>query len=368
MSVGAGAQALSNVAAKDQALIAARLSPYASDGLARAAVLSLRPGKNELSFDTQLAIAPAREAFRREPLNTEAAAILSMTQKSQADRHMAVNSVTRLSRRGRVLNFAVLQDAMVQNDSQQSIAVLNKVLLVYPGFMPRLMPTLLTYLTDPSSIPQFRQILETNPVWADEFFSSSNISADALVNLGKLRLALGNRVKLDESTDRLLIARLVKTGKLPQALALREKLTGTRAGQEDYTIDWKAEYPPFDWTFVDKRKIFARRDVTAQSLRIKIAAGQGGVLASRIVRKPKDARVLSLSHSLSPASELNEVKLSATCATSTTKLLTSSFRKSSVTLNLGDGPCDWLVIAITGRAWSTGGAISGQIDALKFSQ
>ena len=172
-AAGSGAQALSNVAAKDQPLLAARLSPYASDALGRVAVRSLRPGKDKLSFDTSASVGPALEAVRREPLSTEAAAILAIAHETSVDRHSAVIDILRLTRRGRVLNIVALQDAMMQKDTDEAIAALNTTFLVYPGFVSQLMPTLIAYLSDPSSIPQFRQVLETNPIWADKFFTAS---------------------------------------------------------------------------------------------------------------------------------------------------------------------------------------------------
>lgn len=366
-SLGAGAQALSNVYAANNPALAAALSPYASGALEQLALAGMRTGADGLTLDTADGVAPAREALRREPLASEAAAILSISRETLADRRASTAAVARLSRRGRVLNFAVLQDAILRNDAERSIDALNNLFFIYPGFLPRFLPTMTAYLGDKSNIIYFRKILETDPAWADQFFTS-NVSGEALANMAQLRIALAESVTLTEETDRRLVARLAVEGLWAESFELHEHLTRSIPIDDDESVSWQADYPPFDWNLADGRRLYARRDTTGLSLRIRIAPGQGGLLASRIVRVPAGARSLSLSHSLAPASSLKNVTLSATCVESQTEVATSAFRPGTAKLTINSQLCDWIAISITGRAWSRESEITGEIDRLEFGR
>jgi hypothetical protein len=348
-SLGAGAQALSNVYADKNPVLAVALSPYASDALEQLTLARLRTGADGLTLDAS------------------DAAILSISQETPAGRRASTAAVARLSRRGRILNFAILQDAISRNDAQQSIDALNNLFFIYPGFVPRFLPTMVSYLGDPSNISQLRKILETDPAWADDFFVS-NVSGEVLVNMAQLRIALGDSVTLTEETDRHLVARLASAGLWTESFDLRERLTDdvTITGEE--AINWQADYPPFDWNLADDRHLYARPDTTGLKLRIRIAPGQGGLLASRVVNVPADARSLSLSHSLVPASGLENLTLSATCVESQTELAATAFRPMTAKLTFNGERCDWIAIAIAGRAWSNESAITGEIDRLEFGR
>ncbi|MGB7409231.1 MAG: hypothetical protein WA908_12060 [Pontixanthobacter sp.] len=367
-ALGAGAQGLSNVATKKNPSLAASLSPYASEPLEQIMLGNLRPEDSGDAIDTSDAVSPARQAFKREPLATEAAAILAMTLGTQDSRNSAIEAVNSLSRRGRAMNLAVLQNAVPRNDSERSIQVLNNAFLVYPNLAQQWLPSMRAYLADAQNIPAFHKVLQTDPAWADAFFESSNVSANVLVNLARLRITLDKSVALEHETERMLITRLAKANLWPEAFALHASLTGDASTEKSMTIDWQADYPPFDWEFADERRFYARSDAGGRALRVRITPGKGGLLAGRIVQVPTGARTLSLTHSLEPARGLENMTLSAACVGSEAEIASTKFRIQNATVSLADASCEWIAIAIVGRVFSTGSAIKGEIDRLEFKR
>ena len=363
----AGAQAYSNHNIRENTATAAALSPYAAEPYERLAIASLRAEGETVYFDTPLARTFAEKAFRRGPLEANAAAILAMSLPDDTDRRDILGDASKLTRRDRILSLAVLQEAAEDRDSPAIMSTLNRLFLASPSVVSRFLPLYVSYLEDDALLPDFQATLATGPVWADRFFQTGNLSQKQLGNMARIRASLPEGVAVSAESDRVLIARLAASGQLPQALTLYEELGGGETFGLDEAISWEDENPPFDWSFVGERGFYARPSGDGETLRVRVAPGKGGPIAARLLRRPENARNLEFTNALGRSRNIENFDIEVACAVTGETLASQQIEPGRTAIALGDEACKWIGVTLTGRVWSTARQVDGTVMAFRFT-
>ena len=366
LGAGACSQALSNVLAQQHPFLAATLSPFAGSPLEKLVRSSAEISERGAVIPNQASVEFAKRARLRDPLATEAGAILALSETSSITRNEVISSLLELSRRGRFLSFATLQNSAAKEDIPGGILALDRMLRLYPGYSKRLMAPLMTYIEQDGALPAFEQVLSTKPEWRNDFFSAPSVTDEGLHNLAVLRLRLGPDYPLNDASQTQLIAKLIAKGMWDDALAIRDMHVQKLDVEPNATLAWINEDPVFDWVFADKREIFARPNPGRDHLRIKVQPGQGGILAAKLIRLPRDAHSLKYRHELQPSQDLENFSLSLACAKSEKLIATTSLVIKEGKLDISKAQCEWAYITLIGRVFSTGLEVEGRFDQLRF--
>ncbi|MBX7535468.1 hypothetical protein K3175_07320 [Qipengyuania sp. GH1] len=366
LAAGACSQALSNVIAYQQPFVAATLSPFAGSPLEKLVRTSAEINDQGAVIPNRASVEFAKQARLRDPLATEAAAILALSQPTSRARNEVISSLLELSRRGRFLSFAALQNSVETENMPGGILALDRMLRLYPGYSKQLMAPLMAYVEQDEALPAFEKVLSTRPEWRNAFFSASSGSEAGLHNLAVLRLSLGPDYPLSDASQNQLIAKLIAKGMWDEALSIRDVNIKRMGVDENPTLAWINEDPIFDWVFADKRQIFARPNPERDYLRIKVQPGQGGILAAKLLKLPRGARSLKYSHELQPSHDLRNFSLSLACAKSEKLIATTSLVRKEGQLNISQAQCEWVYITLVGRVFSTGLEVEGRFHQLQF--
>ena len=366
LAAGACSQALSNVIAQQHPFLAATLSPFASSSLEKLVRSSADISEQGAVIPNQASIEFAKRARLRDPLATEAATILALSETSFGKRNEVISSLLDLSRRGRFLSLAALQNSAENEDIPSGILALDRMLRLYPGYSDQLMAALMTYIEQDRALPAFEQVLSTRPKWRNDFFSAPSATEEGLHNLAVLRLRLGPDYPLNDASQTQLIAKLIAKGKWDEALAIRDMHTQRKSVGESSSLAWISEDPIFDWVLANNRQMFARPNPGRDQLRIKVQPGQGGILAAKLIRLPRGSHSLKYRHELQPNQDLKNFSLSLACAKSEELIAKVSLVRAEGQLDISHAQCEWVYIALTGRVFSTGLEVEGIFDQLLF--
>ena len=352
LAIGSSAQALSNIQARKSPQLATLASPLASEALEILARNSLEVTENGEVKPSQQSLSLAKEAYQASPLATEALAILAVGQETETERSEAIEAALRLSRRGRVLGAVSLQNSLEIEHTEGVIRAMNRLVTQYPSLAHSMVTPMIGYVKDEEALLTFREILAAQPEWRDAFFSANARDEATLRNLARLRVAMGADYPLREGTDQQLSNRLVQQQLWPEALRLHsldKRIEEIVLGQP---ISWNSERPPFHWQLSDEFKFRARAGKNSREVAIRIDPGQGGRLASRILPIPPGAQALTIVSKGMDGPE-GALEWSASCVEGTDKFARAEISKRRSSLRVGDAPCKWISVEITGRVFST---------------
>ncbi len=360
--------ALSNALARKSPETAAPLSAYSADAYLQLAMQEIGTGAADGTLDVSQAQDQAMQAFARDGLSTEAAAILAMAQADADQRAATLDAVSELSLRGRLLNFGLMQSAAEAGDNEAALAALDRLMVLYTNVRSQLIPAMAAYLEDESTLPAFEQVLRTDPEWAGSLFSYRGGGPESVGALGRLRVELGDAVTIDPADDRQLLRSLVTADHWEEATALYALLGGSGAasGGDPNALDWANAFPPFEWQLADERDFHARPGRDNATVDIRIDAGRGGDFATRLVAWPEGTTHLWIEHSMEPLAQLSDMSVRLTCAETEEVLAEAEFMPSVTTAQLPQTECQWIEIALAGRAWTGRTGLSGEITAIRF--
>ncbi|WP_217272098.1 hypothetical protein [Sphingopyxis sp. BSNA05] len=244
-------QAVTNVLAKDQPVLAAGAFPLNGYALERVAL-------DRLNSPAAGSLAPLAERIvAKEPLSPVAWTILALSQQDAGKKARILLAAGELNRRTLMLQSNLLLLYASRDDFANSIAVLNQILTVSPEQQETMFPILIQALKDQRSVPEFAGALSNKPGWADPFLKAAAEDRDALANLTRLRMSLFGRLAIEPDTDKTIIAALVRAGDLDSAAMLYRKISGSSSGgpaasvQRQQKLDWSTDMPPFDWRLND---------------------------------------------------------------------------------------------------------------------
>lgn len=320
----------------------------------------------ELQTDSSLASgssqfqALALDAYVKQPLSPSALATLAAVSEEGIKADL-FEAVAQISRRDFVLQGLLLQHHSAQSNLPKSLAVLNQLLLVRVSQRPMVFDAFKGALLDPSSIEPFAGVLDTNPIWGDDFLVAAAKDSAVLTNLAVLRGRLDDENVAPE-TDKALALAFAANGNVSEAFRLYEN---TRSADDEQT-GWISDIAPFDWALTDERG-FSARSQNSETLTVRIQPGKGGVFARRLVEASALPNRLVARHAFSRQEQLKDLYLAISCADTGTEIARSSFDIDRVMVEMGDKPeaCQFFEIAFGGRAWSGRDAVAGSLSPLE---
>jgi len=360
------AQAISNVLANDQPLLAASVSPLNGFALERVALDHLKNQQDGLL--TPL----ARQVVAKEPLAPAAWTILALAQKDDAKKDAILLAASKLNRRTPLLQSNLLLLYASRDDYFNSIGVLNQILTVYPEQNQTLFPILIQAVKDEGSIPEFVRALSKSPSWSDSFLRAASADSDTLPNLTQIRMGLFDKVTVEPNTDKAIIGALVKAGRIESAAALYRRISepsarGMRGSARKFQkIDWGTTIPPFDWQLNDDPGARAQVGGKPERLAFFVKSGKAGTIAERLIVSPRAPFVLKIVHDMVPLAQLNDVEIRVQCAKSKEILIELAFLESPSSYPISGIPenCGMISISIFARAWSDKPDLKGEIRSI----
>ncbi|MAK99199.1 MAG: hypothetical protein CL807_01725 [Citromicrobium sp.] len=369
-AVAAGQQAFGNAVARvlpDTAAKASSSSPYPLEKLARANMAVGTQEQGFASVDVSKSLPYAREALDRSLLSPLSLAILAWNAPPE-QRERILAAASNISRREALLQTALMIQASARGDDAATLPIIDALLRVNPEATGTIGNGLVQALRQEAAIPELRKLMAGGAPWSDAFLISASRDAEAVDNLVRLRLALPPEADISPETDRELVVNLVRAGNFGGAIALYRAFdpSGKTAAQAQQ-LDWKAQFPPFDWGLADSYDAYARTRREG-GLAIRVQPGSGGVLATRMLDLPSQVTALRIEHAIDIAGDRDTLSAKLTCAGDGPELSAKDFTTSPVVLPVPARPagCDVLVLSIEGRAWSTGDTIEGPITAIKL--
>ena len=368
LAVGLGAQALSSVstrAAPEQAV-----SLFPANGLARErlAFIEFTVGvtdPEDASKAAQAASNSARAAMRTVALAPKAHAILAMAASDDDTRREILEIASRLNRRDLTLQSLILQEHIAEADYPATIATLDQLLRVHPERSREFFPVLVSALTREEAVPLFAEMLDGSSAWHNRFLNFAVKQPEALPNLALLRHEIFFD---DEDLDRALVTRFAALSDIEAAENLYRHVTGSDSGVFNQgVLDWRADYPPFEWLFVDQPGFRAQRSRKGNQLELAVRPGKGGPIAARLIKAPESPFAIRIKHRIAPVEKERDVRLQLTCEGRSNPFYDERFSRQGEGFRIDSLPsdCQFIVLAINPRAWSGRSALSGTVDQIE---
>lgn len=340
---------------------AARLGPASGpvQGVLAASIIMARSSAAGKSVLPPEALALADAAYRREPLSTQAVAILAS--RMAADDPGAALAVqeaaNRNTRRNTQLSVDLLASYGRLGKSADGLVVLDVLLRRQTPLQRDLLGAMSLEVRRSQLLGEYRRLLARKPPWSDIFWRQLAQTPEGLVNAAVLRQAFaqdGGRV--DPEVDALLIGALAQAGyyqagenlaatSFPKAVARRGNLV--RNG--NFTT--KPVIPPFDWEIRESSDFATAIDSRRHTLAVSASPGGRGEVARQLVRlvpgtaavsvalagRPEtgNARWLGLSLDCAgPKGEIGRALLETTVAQSQPKIVAVTCRWAWLRLTL----------------------------------
>lgn len=308
----------------------------------------------------------AHEAIVLEPLSPRALALLAVAQEDQAKKTALLIGASQVSRRDLILQALVLEQRGAAGDYLGAIGTIDEILRVHPERQAEFFPVLAKALEQPEAVGGFTKLLGRPLPWRDSFLDFAVAQPGVLENLAIVR----ERIDPDNKEfDRKLILQLAQTGRAKIAERLyRQVARGGDLTSGTMALGWNSEYPPFDWRLADQSGFRAQTGERPETLEIRVTPGNGGVIASRLVRNPERPVTLRMTHAVEPASQIKDVKLAVMCDGQTAPNYEAAFVAGENTFVVDQVPaCEYLIISIAARSWTGTRALSGTLSSLRVT-
>ncbi len=349
------AQAFSIAATKQSPKLAA--SALSSNGLALERIAfeqSLEGVVQEKGVPSpgKEAVRTALSAVQNDPLVPKAHIVLALSQLDESQRRKILDLANSANRRDLSLQGLVLQDAILDEDYDNSIATLDRILRVHPEYGGEFFPILVQALAQEETVATFATMLDGSSTWHKGFLEFAVRQSSVRPNLALLR---PNITLVDEEFDRRLIEGLARDGDIIRAVGVLESVTEGRTGFEGpRVLGWSSDYPPFDWRFVDTAGFRAQTTADGEALEVSIRPGKGGIFAERAILEPSAPLTISITHEITPVERAKDVRLELICGSNGASLLDEQFSPAQTRFSLAQLPrdCQYLKLALRARAWS----------------
>ena len=366
-------QASSSVLMLKQPAMAARLMPLNGLALEQAATRQFMVGvktEADIPISANKALPMAHRAFALDPLSPKSLAIMAMAEPDRAARRALLTKATALNRRDLLLQGLVLEEAVAAGDYDATLAAFDRILRVHPEQKAAFFPVLTDALKNPAAARELGALLEQDSTWHEEFLQFAAADKDALPNLARLRLS---RTDADPKIDQRLVAGLVQGGNIALAhqIYAKAKTDAQASGRSAAALGgWDSSFPPFDWKLADEAGFRAQPAIGSAALDVFIRSGKGGVLAERLIKSPPAGTALTIAHTLTPAAQVRDLRVQASCPGDETPVLDQPFQMQQmrVVLPALAGRCAFMRLALYGRSWSGRSAIRGEITRFDIAR
>lgn len=238
-----------------------------------------------------LALKAGRRTFESEPTNSTAISLMALSHQLNGDARGArrlYEDALRVAKRDRLANLWLLEDAS-QNGRIGYILDRYNVLLRTGGAASDLLFDVLgTALREEAIVPHLEDRLARRPPWAEQFWLKVTPNANAIGNVGRLRLRLLQRgVENAAGNDTDILRRLADNGEFVIAFELMRRLTGNesapRAPVRNEEFDRQSRFAPFDWETFSASGYKAEVDPKAGALVLYSEDPEGALLARQLI-------------------------------------------------------------------------------------
>ena len=307
----------------------------------------------------------ARATIASEALTPRAHGLIALAETDQGKRDRLLAAASALNRRDLFMQGIALERFVQQRDFSNSLATLDRLLRVHPEQKDYFFGILTAALRDERSLPAFAEILDGSSDWHRAFLLRASRNPEALGNLTRLRALLETK---DNTFDRELILRLANAGRYADAYAIYREVTGGGERQGRGTIPWTSDYAPFDWQLTEGTGLRGFAAPGSDELEVFVRRGEGGIVAQRVIAADPGGFAVELEHRLAPADQVRDVRLQLRCDGSRTPFYDERFELGPNRFEIGGIPagCDYLILAIHARAWSSRSQLRGTIGELRI--
>lgn len=308
----------------------------------------------------------ARLSYRHEPLTPSSHVVLAFSENDPDTRSQIVKLASQLDRRETRLQGLVLRDQVAAQDYPGAVNTLDRILRVRPSRAEELFPSLLAVFTQEGAVQEFARILDGSSPWHQSFFEYAVRQKAALPNLLKLRRQMSFN---DEELDQTLLKNLVLAGSIEPAYQFYLTMPRAESGNSGAgRLTWDSTLVPFEWKFADEGGLRAQPSRQGDMLEIRARPGNGGIVATRVIKAPPAPFRLVVNHKVSPAGVARDIDIAMRCMGDKVPLFSVDL------VNLGAGQrvtalppsCEFLELMIAARAWSGRASLSAEIDQIRI--
>lgn len=367
LAIALGAQAASNAIARTNPEIALVIFPWNGPARDGAVFQRLARGvkkQDDVAKAADLLTPSAQTAIATEPLSVRAMTVLLLARGNSPEGRLLLESAIAAHKRATMLQGIELQWSTARGDFAATVKALDRLLRVNPNLSEILFPQLAKALTQPSAVTELGRVLDGSADWHRPFLRSAALDRDNLVHLAELRARLAFR---DVELDQALIEGLAADGKNGRAYALYRTIPS--ATGKATNLRWPVDYPPFDWRLADEPGLRAALSRDNLAIDVFVRSGQGGALATRRFLSPATPFTVSVSHSITPAAQVQDVRLQVFCAGEAYPLLERPFAPGELNLQIDRLPngCRFVDVVVYARAYSGRSAIRGYVSAVSIT-
>ncbi|MXO82057.1 hypothetical protein GRI35_01550 [Altererythrobacter aestiaquae] len=361
-------QASSSVLTRKQPALATQLFPLnglAWEQMASREFMSGVTEEADIVPSAQSAADTARRAFALDPLAPKAFAVLAFAEGAGETRQEVLGAALEINRRDLLLQGLVLEGEVARKDYEGTLATLSSILRVHPEQKTNFFPVLMQALADDAALPALAGILDRSEEWHDDFLGSAARNPAVTANLATLRLSRG---AVDPDIDRRLIEGLLAAGDVGKArnIYVAASNTAETNARTPSPIDWRKDFPPFDWKLADEAGFRAQLAKNQTDLELFVRGGQGGPIAERLIAVPLSGFTVTVEHQLGPPEQVKDVRLQVRCFGDEEPFYDEPFRIRRHSFRISNVParCDFVTLTIHARAWTGRSAIRGTLSRL----
>ena len=310
-----------------------------------------------------LASPSARKALRSEVLLPKAFAILALAETDSDQQLKLLDAFVELDRRETALQGVILQSQVARKDYEETFTTVDRLLRVNPELSEQFFPILMTALQEEQGLDILGELARGDADWVMRFLRFAAQTEDVQPQLAEL----SRELNLDDKTfNGRLIEGLFGAGRYDEAYELHQTFLA-RQGQLEIQNVWEEGHPPFGWKLADERGFRAQLERGGNGISVSVSPGNSGLLASRVVRVPEGRSLVAVvEHSLSPVSQLENVRLQLRCGNAAEpffdRALSNSERRFPVE-NRPDG-CEYIRIRLQARVLTRQSSLLGVIERI----
>lgn len=281
----------------------------------------------------------ALEAFRYEPLATDAVAVIALADASRdvAKSRSILQALHGMNKRDEAASLWLAQDAARRADIGATLRYFDEVLRTSSEARPLLLKQFAIATSDARFRSEMVRLIGARPPWADEFWAIGAETPQAATALADLRIRLMRSAgPWDKRADQKLANALVEQGQFALARRLYEGAAGAQASRTvvknpDFTLP--SMMPPVDWETYATGELGSEISPQDGVLAGYASKAPGGVVARQWITLTQPRYRLRVNSRIFGRGEGDSAALVLTC-------LETGNSAPPLTIDLNDGQTD----------------------------
>lgn len=286
------------------------------------------------------AISEAEVAYAREPLATDAIAVLGI---ASATKSTAILEKSReLDKRNQAIAAILLQRAAETQNTPKLIEFIDTFSRINPVATRELTGALSSTLTDPASFAVVKQALASNPPWEEAFWQKVPTKIAEVEAFYKLRLSEPGAQTSPEA-DHALIRVLVSHSRYEKAFALHRLALSPSQSKSPQTLDWQ----------LSSDGQASARKMADGRISVNVQPGAGDELGRQLVRLPTGG--YEISGKIEEQRGDGELSLELKCAEAQQpgQIHNVGLAELPVKVSISNASCRYWWLTLKGSAWDS---------------